>query len=61
MTKAEILRFLEPFADDVEFFIWSAGRWLPIELEAEVSPRTGNTNIWVTPKPWLTSESEERA
>lgn len=47
MTKAEMLRFLEPFADDVVIRMWDGNVWISAEAKAEYSARSGSTTIYL--------------
>lgn len=47
MMKAEMLRFLEPFTDEVEIRMWNGTIWAPAEAKAEYSARSGRTTIYL--------------
>ena len=43
MTKAEMLRFLEPFDADVVLRIWNGHVWTRVSAKAEFSERLAET------------------
>lgn len=60
MTKAEIIRLLEPFTDETELRIWNCQGWVLFTGNPRYSKRSGKTTIYLEPNKPKVIEAEEK-